>query len=171
VNLIGATADDARDIMIEGESGILAICPRHERPRYLPSKRRLEWPNGARSLIFTADASKPTVRIFPGLIPAHKKPNVVSVRSCIVTIVGHDGKLHTDEFWAGTIFDAADKAIQSWNRLSWFGDSDIEIEDCNGHWRVNQSTMQQWRRARTQDLQNRCAVKRPGIAIRDGEAL
>ena len=55
MNLIGATADDARDIMIEGESGILAICPRHERPRYLPSKRRLEWPNGARSLIFTAD--------------------------------------------------------------------------------------------------------------------
>lgn len=55
VNLIGATADDARDIMIEGESGILAICPPHERPEYLPSKRRLEWPNGSKSLIFTAD--------------------------------------------------------------------------------------------------------------------
>jgi phage terminase large subunit-like protein len=55
VNLIGATAADARDIMIEGESGILAICPRAERPLYVPSKRRLEWPNGARSLIFTAD--------------------------------------------------------------------------------------------------------------------
>jgi phage terminase large subunit-like protein len=55
VNLIGATADDARDIMIEGESGILAICPANERPRYVPSKRRLEWPNGAKSLIFTAD--------------------------------------------------------------------------------------------------------------------
>jgi phage terminase large subunit-like protein len=55
VNLIGATASDARDIMVEGESGILAICPRHERPLYVPSKRRLEWPNGARSLIFTAD--------------------------------------------------------------------------------------------------------------------
>src|SRR5574343_18585 len=55
VNLIGATADDARDIMIEGESGILAICPPNERPVYLPSKRRLEWPNGAVSLIFTAD--------------------------------------------------------------------------------------------------------------------
>ena len=55
VNLIGATSDDARDIMIEGESGILAICPRQERPAYLPSKRCLEWPNGARSLIFTAD--------------------------------------------------------------------------------------------------------------------
>src|SRR6185312_11295695 len=31
VNLIGATADDARDIMIEGESGILAVCSRNER--------------------------------------------------------------------------------------------------------------------------------------------
>jgi phage terminase large subunit-like protein len=55
VNLVGATADDARDIMIEGESGILAICPKDERPDYVSSKRRLEWPNGAISLIFTAD--------------------------------------------------------------------------------------------------------------------
>lgn len=55
VNLVGATADDARDIMIEGESGILAICPEAERPLYVASKRRLEWPNGAVSLIFTAD--------------------------------------------------------------------------------------------------------------------
>lgn len=55
VNIIGATSDDARDIMVEGESGLLSICPNHERPTYLPSKRRLEWPNGAVSLIFTAD--------------------------------------------------------------------------------------------------------------------
>lgn len=55
VNLIGATADDARDIMIEGESGILAVCPRAERPRYIKSARKLEWPNGAQSLVFTAD--------------------------------------------------------------------------------------------------------------------
>lgn len=55
VNLIGATSDDARDIMIEGESGILAICPERERPRYLAHKRQLVWPNGAKSLIFTAD--------------------------------------------------------------------------------------------------------------------
>jgi phage terminase large subunit-like protein len=53
VNLIGATLDDARDIMIEGESGILAICPKHERPLYI--KRQLHWPNGAKSLVFTAD--------------------------------------------------------------------------------------------------------------------
>jgi phage terminase large subunit-like protein len=55
VNIIGATADDARDIMIEGESGILAICPSSERPLYRKSARSLEWPNGARTLIFTAD--------------------------------------------------------------------------------------------------------------------
>lgn len=54
-NLIGATADDLRDIMVEGESGILAVCPKDERPKYVPSKRRLEWPNGARSLLFSAD--------------------------------------------------------------------------------------------------------------------
>ena len=53
VNLIGATLDDARDIMIEGESGILNICPNEERPRYIG--RALYWPNGAISLIFTAD--------------------------------------------------------------------------------------------------------------------
>lgn len=55
VNLIGATADDARDIMVEGESGILRICPPWERPQYKKQERKLVWPNGAQSLIFTAD--------------------------------------------------------------------------------------------------------------------
>lgn len=55
VNLVGATADDARDIMVEGESGILAICPAHERPQYKKAERKLVWPNGSISLIFTAD--------------------------------------------------------------------------------------------------------------------
>jgi predicted phage terminase large subunit-like protein len=55
VNLIGATADDARDILVEGESGILAICRDEERPEFRKSERKLLWPNGAVSLIFTAD--------------------------------------------------------------------------------------------------------------------
>lgn len=55
VNLIGATSDDARDIMVEGESGILSICPKDERPYYKKHESKLEWPNGAVSLIFTAD--------------------------------------------------------------------------------------------------------------------
>ncbi len=46
--LIGETAADVRDVMVEGpESGILAISPRDFRPVYEPSKRKLTWPNGA----------------------------------------------------------------------------------------------------------------------------
>ena len=33
VNLIGATHDDVRDIMVLGESGLMAICPPGEQPR------------------------------------------------------------------------------------------------------------------------------------------
>lgn len=55
VNIIGATVADARDIMVEGESGILNICPKSERPTFVASKRQLQWPNGAKSLIFSAD--------------------------------------------------------------------------------------------------------------------
>ena len=49
VNLIGPTADDVRDVMVRGESGVLNCCRRDERPRYLASAGRLEWPNGALS--------------------------------------------------------------------------------------------------------------------------
>jgi phage terminase large subunit-like protein len=55
INLLGPTADDARDIMVQGESGILAVCPKAERPIYKKGDRKLIWPNGATSLIFTAD--------------------------------------------------------------------------------------------------------------------
>src|SRR5580658_908239 len=55
VNLIGPTADDVRDVMVLGESGILNCCRRDERPRYLASAGRLEWPSGAVSLLFSAE--------------------------------------------------------------------------------------------------------------------
>ncbi len=55
VNIIGATRGDARDIIIEGESGILRCCPRQERPEYKKHEAKLVWPNGSVSLIFTAD--------------------------------------------------------------------------------------------------------------------
>lgn len=56
IHLIGATAADVRDTMIEGESGILSIAPPHLRPVYTPSKRLLRWPQtGARALCFTAE--------------------------------------------------------------------------------------------------------------------
>lgn len=47
IALVAETAADARDVLVEGNSGILAISPPHERPTYEPSKRRLTWPNGA----------------------------------------------------------------------------------------------------------------------------
>lgn len=55
VNLIAATHDDLRSIMIEGESGLLACCPPDERPRYVANARELRWPNGAKSLVFSAE--------------------------------------------------------------------------------------------------------------------
>jgi phage terminase large subunit-like protein len=55
VNLIGPTADDVRDVMVLGESGILNCCRNDERPRYLASADRLEWPTGATSLLFSAE--------------------------------------------------------------------------------------------------------------------
>jgi phage terminase large subunit-like protein len=55
INLIGPTADDVRDVMVLGESGILNCCRRDERPRYLASAGRLEWPTGAVSLLFSAE--------------------------------------------------------------------------------------------------------------------
>lgn len=55
VALVAPTAADARDVMVEGESGLLAISPKRERPFYEPSKRRLSWPNGAVATLFSAD--------------------------------------------------------------------------------------------------------------------
>mgnify|MGYP005813666031 CR=1 FL=1 len=54
IALIATTPADVRDVMIEGESGILAVTPEAERPSYEPSKRRLTWPNGAMALAFSS---------------------------------------------------------------------------------------------------------------------
>ncbi|MDF1791454.1 MAG: terminase family protein [Thalassobaculaceae bacterium] len=55
IALVGETAGDARDVMIEGESGLLACTPPWSRPHYEPSKRRVTWPNGAMATCFSAD--------------------------------------------------------------------------------------------------------------------
>ena len=54
IALVGPTAADARNVMVEGASGILAISPDPERPLYEPSKRRLTWPNGAIATTYSA---------------------------------------------------------------------------------------------------------------------
>jgi phage terminase large subunit-like protein len=54
VALVAETAADARDVMVEGDSGLLSVHPKDYRPNYEPSKRRLTWPNGAVATLFNA---------------------------------------------------------------------------------------------------------------------
>ena len=55
IALVGATAADVRDVMIEGESGILATARPGARPVYEPSRRRVTWPNGAIATTYSAE--------------------------------------------------------------------------------------------------------------------
>ena len=56
--IVAATASDLRRYCVEGPSGIIAQAPAHFKPKDVPSKSRLEWPNGTYSHYFTAE--KPT---------------------------------------------------------------------------------------------------------------
>ncbi len=53
--LVARTSADTRDVLVEGESGVLAVCPPWNAPLYEPSKRRLTWPNGAIATVYSAD--------------------------------------------------------------------------------------------------------------------
>jgi len=55
VALVAPTAADGRDVMVEGDSGLMRVCPPWNRPLYEPSKRRLTWPNGALATVYSAD--------------------------------------------------------------------------------------------------------------------
>ncbi|MBI2713877.1 MAG: DNA-packaging protein [Rhizobiales bacterium] len=55
IALVGETAHDVREVMIEGPSGILRTAPRSERPHWTNMRRRLEWPNGAVAYAFSAE--------------------------------------------------------------------------------------------------------------------
>ncbi|MEM9426710.1 MAG: terminase family protein [Pseudomonadota bacterium] len=54
VALVGETYDQARDVMVMGESGILACSPEDRCPKWLAEKRKLVWPNGAEAKVFSA---------------------------------------------------------------------------------------------------------------------
>ncbi len=54
IALVAETAADARDVMVEGESGLLKIYPPENAPIYEPSKRRITWPNGAIATLYNA---------------------------------------------------------------------------------------------------------------------
>lgn len=64
IALVAHTAADARDVMVEGESGLLSVCSKGDvdhrgiymgRPIYQPSKRRIIWANGAIARTYSGD--------------------------------------------------------------------------------------------------------------------
>lgn len=55
VALVGPTFSDVREVMIEGPSGLRALGPDEDRPRYEASRKRLVWPNGAVGYAFSAE--------------------------------------------------------------------------------------------------------------------
>ena len=55
IALVAPTLNDAREVMIEGPSGLAHIGPEDERPLFFSSRRRLEWPNGAVGYVFSAE--------------------------------------------------------------------------------------------------------------------
>jgi len=54
VALIGETYEQARDIMVFGDSGLLACSPPDRKPVWEASRRRLVWANGAIAQVFSA---------------------------------------------------------------------------------------------------------------------
>jgi phage terminase large subunit-like protein len=55
IHLVGATASDVRDVMVQGESGLMSCFPGHQRPNYEPSKRLITFHTGAVAYLFSAD--------------------------------------------------------------------------------------------------------------------
>ena len=54
VALIGETIDQTREVMVFGQSGIMACCPPDRRPEWQATRKRLVWPNGAVAQVFSA---------------------------------------------------------------------------------------------------------------------
>ncbi|SNS16382.1 Large terminase phage packaging protein [Sphingomonas laterariae] len=54
IALVGATMAEARAVMVEGPSGLLAIAPPDKRPLWEPSLKRLRWPGGAVAQLYSA---------------------------------------------------------------------------------------------------------------------
>jgi len=55
INLLAKTPGEARDVMVQGESGILNCCPSWDMPQYEPSKLKITWKNGAVASIYSGE--------------------------------------------------------------------------------------------------------------------
>ncbi len=54
IALVGETIEQVREVMVFGESGILACSPPDRRPQWRATRKLLEWPNGATAQVFSA---------------------------------------------------------------------------------------------------------------------
>jgi len=54
VALVAETLEQAREVMVFGESGLLACSPPDRRPHWIATRRLLQWPNGAEAQLFSA---------------------------------------------------------------------------------------------------------------------
>ncbi|MFQ6552832.1 DNA-packaging protein [Aestuariibius insulae] len=54
IALIGETVEQTREVMVFGESGILACSPPDRRPEWIAGRKMLVWPNGATAQVFSA---------------------------------------------------------------------------------------------------------------------
>jgi phage terminase large subunit-like protein len=55
LGLVGETMNDARAVMVEGQSGLLNIAAPWERPQFFPSKREIIWKNGSMATLYSAE--------------------------------------------------------------------------------------------------------------------
>jgi predicted phage terminase large subunit-like protein len=54
VALVAPSLQEARAVMVEGESGLLAVHPAGDRPLYMPSRREIVFDNGSIAQLFSA---------------------------------------------------------------------------------------------------------------------
>ena len=79
IALVAATLGEARSVMVEGESGLLACCPPTRRPVYEPSLRKVTFANGAQAFLY--GANEPEALRGPQHIPLSRaKPTIRRAR-------------------------------------------------------------------------------------------
>jgi phage terminase large subunit-like protein len=53
--IVGETADEARKVMLKGESGLLSVCAPWEKPHFNFTDQSLEFPNGSSVYLYSAE--------------------------------------------------------------------------------------------------------------------
>ena len=70
------------------------------------------------------------------------------MRECQVEMLGDDGQIHDALFEAASLFDAAEKALQHWARLSWFNpNAGVTVRSGPDTWTVSQKQLRARRAA------------------------